>query len=173
MKKFNLSAFGLLITLFFSVGCQHLEQQQKKRPPAEISDSLAPAEIAQPWTPGGKVVSPEPIKMGCTHADKKLFTAAFSKGIEECTEGIPDQESAKACLKKKFTISDPCAECFGMMVECAKDMCMGKCIFDRDSAGCHSCIEHECRNPAPSKKARFSLTLCTGVPEHELPKMIN
>ena len=48
-----------------------------------------------------------------------------------------------SCLVNETGLSQGCASCFGALLQCAIDNCIGQCL-DPGSAACATCTEQQC-----------------------------
>jgi len=88
--------------------------------------------------------------------DGTARTTAQKCGKGECL-GSDDPNCARDCITRDLDMSPDCASCYADFVNCTIMHCVGACISDPDSDGCHMCQEDEGCRP--------TFNTCSGLPE--------
>lgn len=68
-----------------------------------------------------------------------------------------DENCARDCILEDLQMSSDCAACYADFVNCTIVNCVGACLKDPDSDGCHTCQEE--------KGCRPDFNTCSGLPE--------
>ncbi len=66
----------------------------------------------------------------------------FTCGLD-CLGG-GSRECAGSCVSERTGISRSCGDCFGGLIECAQDLCLGSCLVDPAGGACISCVTDGC-----------------------------
>lgn len=88
--------------------------------------------------------------------DGSARTTAQTCGKEQCL-GSDDENCARDCILESLEMTSDCAACYADFVNCTIANCIGACIADPDSDGCHECQE--------TKGCRPTFDTCSGLPE--------
>lgn len=90
-------------------------------------------------------------------ADGTARTTAQKCGkTTECLSG-QDENCARDCMLRELDMSEDCAGCYATFVNCTIKECLGECLTDPDSDGCHEC--------QVTKGCRGAFNTCSGLPE--------
>jgi len=78
---------------------------------------------------------------------------------QTCGKGCIEEGGtcARDCIVSKLDMSSDCAGCYADFVNCTIAHCVGACLADPDSEGCHTCQEDEGCRP--------TFNTCSGLPE--------
>lgn len=77
--------------------------------------------------------------------DGSARTTAQTCGKDDCLTS-QDENCARDCILAELEMSSDCASCYADFVKCTIMHCVGACISDPDSEGCHECQTNEgCR----------------------------
>jgi hypothetical protein len=68
-----------------------------------------------------------------------------------------DENCARDCIVDELPMTSDCAGCYADFVNCTIANCVGACLTDPDSDGCHTCQEEEGCRPG--------FNTCSGLPE--------
>jgi hypothetical protein len=71
--------------------------------------------------------------------------------------GSEEENCARDCITMDIPMTDECATCYADFVNCTIANCVGQCLADPDSDGCHTCQEE--------KGCRPEFNTCSGLPE--------
>lgn len=78
--------------------------------------------------------------------DGTARTTAQTCGKGECLTS-DDENCARDCILAELQMSSDCASCYADFVRCTIMHCVGACIADPDSDGCHECqVTEGCRS---------------------------
>jgi hypothetical protein len=88
--------------------------------------------------------------------DGTARTTAQTCGKGSCL-GSEDENCARDCILAELDMTSDCASCYAEFVNCTIANCVGACIQDPDSDGCHTCQEE--------KGCRPTFDTCSGLPE--------
>ena len=68
-----------------------------------------------------------------------------------------EETCARDCILEDLEMTSECASCYADFVNCTIANCVGACLADPDSDGCHTCQEE--------KGCRPDFNTCSGLPE--------
>ncbi len=88
--------------------------------------------------------------------DGTARTTAQDCGKGKCL-GSEDENCARDCMLESLEMTSECAGCYADFVNCTIANCVGACIADPDSDGCHECQQ--------DKGCRPTFNTCSGLPE--------
>jgi hypothetical protein len=78
---------------------------------------------------------------------------------QSCGKGClgGDESCARDCILAELDMTAGCADCYVEFVNCTIANCVGACLTDPDSDGCHTCQEEQGCRP--------DFDTCSGLPE--------
>lgn len=169
MKRF-ITAFALLTTaaLAFS-GCNGDDVDEDDYSAAGKGTSSGGTDSGGGGEPASSNGGADPGNVGCDPAEETtcqnekdcpfVVDGTARTTAQTCGKGCIGEAASCAsdCIVDELAMSNECASCYADFVNCTIKNCVGACLDDPNSDGCHECQE--------TKGCRGTFNTCSGLPE--------